>query len=324
MSLVNSTITKKMIKVLVLLFLIFCFTFTFAGPVICAQRANALEEDVNEERTAGWFRSVVTKIVKPTTPPPTTVPTSTPAQLSQEVGCSVEYTCKYTCIRCNEGVFFDLRTYKHWNSEKVQAAWKNTCGSISIEKWVDQKTKEGLDAIPRKKRGWLHRSSVDVEAQAFFRNLITVFSIIEKRFKEICHGGREMTPPEVESLRGLFWSKLQLPSSNSNGIGVARNLATFMFEEFVSRHRSHNFDYCSCEKFVSNLKDYSASSFLTTTGFNTCTQKCHFGDQYANFVKTGKPSFWGRNRHKLNLLEQTKEIESLSQELDAELLKEEE
>jgi hypothetical protein len=314
-----------------LLILLFCFTYTFAGPVICAQRANALEEDIDEERTAGWFRrkSFPKIIPKTIVNPPTTVPTSTPAQLSQEVGCSVEYTCKYTCKRCNKGVFFDLRTYKHWNSDKVQAAWKNTCGSVSIEKWVDQKTKEGLAAIPRRKKrrsGWFHSSSstVDVEAQAFFRNLITVFDIIEKRFKEICHGGREMTPSEVESLRGLFWSKLQLPSSNSNGIGVARNLATFMFEEFVSRHRSHNFDYCSCEKFVSNLNDYSASSFLTTTGFNTCTQKCHFGDQYANFVKTGKPSVWGRNRHRLRLLEETKEIETLSQELDAELLKEEE
>jgi hypothetical protein len=316
-------------KSTVLLLFFCCFVLAFSGPVICAQRANALEEDTNEERTTGWFRSITTKIIKPattSTPPPTVVPSSTPAQLSSEVGCSVEYTCKYTCKRCNKGVFFDLRTYKYWNTEKVQTAWKNSCGSVSIQKWVEQKTQEGLAAIPRKRKrhGWISTWSVDVEAQTFFRNLVTVFDIIENRFKEICHGGRELTPPEVESLRRLFWSKLQLPSSNSPGVEIAKKLATFMFDEFVSRHRSHNFDYCSCEKFVSNLRDYSASSFLTTTGFNTCTQKCYFGNQYTNFVKTGIASVWGRKRHAMNLLEQTKEIEALALEMDNELLNEEE
>eukprot|EP01080_Neovahlkampfia_damariscottae_P010306 gene10306-2723_t len=202
--------------------------------------------------------------------------------------CPVESTCEYQCS-CGKAVYFDLTTMKYWTHINVQKAWKKVCQAVSLEKWVEEKTAQGIASLPKKKSGsWLRRRRrVDHQAASFLKFLVSVFQIVETKYRNICKGGEKISNKEAESLRQYFVGRMNNYAAKTSGMSIAKKIAGFMFDEFIGRHHSKQFEFCSCYSFRNALPYASMRSRM----YRDAVASCHNACKYKKVTKTTKRSF---------------------------------
>lgn len=224
--------------------------------------------------------------------------------------CPVETTCQFTCS-CGKSAFFDLTTMRYWTHPIVQTAWKRSCHAVSLEKWVARKTAEGVRSLPKKRSGWLRRKKADGKAIAFFRFLVSVFRIVEQRYRNICQGGRKLSSAEAESLKNYFVGRMNHFAATTSGMNVAKQIAGFMFAEFIARHHSNQFEFCSCKSFTSNIPFISMKNAMRSAGNQSCDTLCGKKKRTATPVRrTVRPirkSRFRRSTITLDILEEEEE-----------------